>query len=239
VVTVASERQPSQRPRAGRLALLLAVPVSSIALCIALVAYLLWPRWPSPPIALDAPSLPITVGGTLFNVPPAAIRIAVQRHPGAQERIDLAFLWPSLLPDPANKPANSAANAGNPLDRIFVTIADADGGLAPEERARALYPRYLVKTPSPGPGGLFVRAFGSGTPYHGEDLLYEPPVPQGFVVRCTSTQGLALGTCLSERRLGGADLTFRVPRDWLDQWREVASGIERLLASLRPADKPS
>ena len=48
----------------------------------AFVAYMLWPTWPNAPIAADAPAIPITVAGVLFNVPPAAIRAEVQRHPG-------------------------------------------------------------------------------------------------------------------------------------------------------------
>ena len=47
---------------------------------------------------LDAPAIPITVANVLFDVPPAAIRAAVQRHPGPHERVDLAFIWPSLTP---------------------------------------------------------------------------------------------------------------------------------------------
>ena len=69
------------------------------------IAYVLWPRWPTPPIAPDAPALPITVAGVAFNVPPAAIRVPVQRRPGTHERVDLVFLWPSLEPpDPNAKP---------------------------------------------------------------------------------------------------------------------------------------
>jgi hypothetical protein len=44
----------------------------------------------------------VTVAGILFNLPPAAIRAAVQRHPGTHERIDLVFLWPSLSPPPTD-----------------------------------------------------------------------------------------------------------------------------------------
>src|ERR1700751_8118 len=50
---------------------------------IALVAHLLWPTW-----TLEGSSmperLPVSVGGTLFNVPAAAIRMKIQRHSGAQ-----------------------------------------------------------------------------------------------------------------------------------------------------------
>ncbi|WP_283810404.1 hypothetical protein [Bradyrhizobium guangdongense] len=39
--------------------------------------------------------------------------------------------------------------------------------------------------------------------------------------------------CLTERRIGGADLTFRFPRSWLGNWREVAEAMEKLTAQLR------
>jgi len=52
------------------------------------VVYVLWPRWPGPPVGADAPALPITIAGVTFNVPPAAIRVPVQRRPGAQERLE-------------------------------------------------------------------------------------------------------------------------------------------------------
>ncbi len=220
-----------RRPKA-RLLLPLVVLAGFATLATAVVAYLLWPRWPGAAVRLDAPALPITVGGTTFNVPPAAIRMPVQRHPGAQERVDLGFLWPSLLPpDPASKP--TAGTVANPFDRIFITIADPDGELAPEDRLKTIYPRYLEKEPSSGPEGLLVLAFRAGTPYQGEDLIYDPSAPERFAVRCTRTQGPALGTCLSERRIGGADVTVRVLRDWLEDWHAVAGGIDKLLAGLR------
>jgi hypothetical protein len=43
------------------------------------------------------------------------------------------------------------------------------------------------------------------------------------------------GMCLSERRIGGADLTFRFPRSWLSQWRDVADAMDRLAAQLHGA----
>ena len=95
------------RRRAGH-GLFMAPLVVVIALAvgaIAVIGYLLWPRWPGAAIAPDAPAFPITVAGVAFNVPPAAIRVKVQRRPGAHERVDLVFLWPSLEPpDPNAKP---------------------------------------------------------------------------------------------------------------------------------------
>jgi hypothetical protein len=73
----------------------------------AFISYALWPTWPSDPVALDAPALPITVAGVLFELPPAAIRETVQRHPGQHERVDLAFAWPSLGPPLTTNPTEN------------------------------------------------------------------------------------------------------------------------------------
>ena len=100
------------------------------------VSFVLWPTWPSGPIPLNAPALPVTVANVLFDIPPAAIRAAVQRHAGPAERIDLAFMWPSLTPpQPAGKDAPPAANDDAPGSdqRLFVTIARLGSVLPPNE----------------------------------------------------------------------------------------------------------
>jgi hypothetical protein len=221
----------------------LAVFAAIVLLAFAYIGYVLWPRWPGPPVGPDAPALPITVAGVTFNVPPAAIRVPVQRRPGAHERVDLAFVWPSLAtPDPnAKPPAPAPGTVPTPaqtLERVFVTIAAAGDTLDPADRILKIYPRYAVSEAEPGPGGLTVLAFREGTPYQGEDLIYDASAP-GFLVRCTRNgPGPTPGTCLYERRIDAADLVVRFPRDWLGDWRMVAGKLDRLIASLRPAAKP-
>src|SRR5437763_610166 len=208
--------------------------VALIVLAAAFVALVLWPRWPGTAVAPDAPTLPITVGGVLFNLPPAAIRMPMQRHAGAQERIDLAFLWPSLEPpDAAAKPA--PAEAAPPIDRLFITIAPRSIALAPAERVKSIYPRYLADTQFDGPDGLKVISFRDGTPYQGEDLFFDPAAQPGFLVRCSRPGAAGTpGMCLYERRIDGADLTLRFPSDCLTGWRAVNAGIEKLLTKLKP-----
>ena len=64
----------------------------------------------------------------------------------------------------------------------------------------------------------------------------EVTAPASFLVRCSRPTATDLpGMCLSERRIGGADVTVRFPRDWLADWRKVAEGVERLIAGIRPA----
>ena len=75
-----------------------------------------------------------------------------------------------------------------------------------------------------------MRAFRDGTPYGGEDLF--AAISPSLNARCTRDAATP-GMCLAERRVDGADLTFRFPRSWLSQWRDVASAMERLTAQLR------
>jgi hypothetical protein len=204
------------------------------ASAIALVVYLLWPTW-----GVDASSsparLPVSIGGTLFNVPTAAIRMKIQRHSGPQERIDLAFTYPSLEPPEAPKRVKVDTvedEAIQPIDRIFLSIAAHHDTLAPDIRVRTIYPRYLEQASTPGGDGLTVRAFRDGTPYGGEDLFFANT--PNLTARCTR-DATTPGMCLSERRIDGADLVFRFPRTWLSQWREVANAMDRLTAQLHGA----
>ena len=173
------------------------------------------------------------VAGVAFNVEPAAVRMAVQRRPGAQARVDLAYLWPSLTPpDPARKPTLGAPV--DPNTRLFVTIAAGDSTLPLIERVQTIYPRYLAPQPAAGPDGLTLRDFRDGTPYQGEELVFETATPEHFLARCSRRGVVNSGTCLLERRIGDADITLRFPRDWLSDWKGVASGIDRLIARLHP-----
>jgi hypothetical protein len=197
------------------------------------VAYVLWPRWPQAQIALDAPALPIVIAGVTFTIEPAAIREAIQRKAGTQERVDMSYLWPSLAPpDPSVKP--TVGNPVNPNERLFVAIASGDTTLPLIERVNDIYPRYLVPEPAAGPDGLTMRGFRDGTPYQGEALVFEQASPEHFLARCSNKGVTNSGTCLLERRIGKADITFRFPRDWLSDWKKVAAGIDRLQARLHP-----
>ena len=108
-----------------------------VLLAAVYVAYILWPRWQQGPVSLNAPSLPIVVSSVTFNVEPAAIRVGVQRRPGVQQRVDLSYLWPSLVPpDPAVKPTVGAPI--DPNDRLFVTLSACDATLPLIERVQTI-----------------------------------------------------------------------------------------------------
>ena len=224
--------RPHSRQRAS--GGLLAVPVAAIVLaCVAAlvyVTYVMRPRLEFAAAALDAPALPIVVADSLFRVPPRAIRIALQRRSGTQERLDLVFFWPAFTPAANPTDEDLAAAAG----RIFVTIAPNDGTLTPVERLKTIYPRYLGQSVAGGPEGLKAIAFLDDTPYQGEDLLFDPAAPDRFLVRCTHDKGVATGNCLYECAVGKTVIILRFPRTLLAQWRDVVAGADRLLAQLQP-----
>src|SRR3569623_1590576 len=183
-----ASRPPRRRRGHNPLAAPLALFLIAGAAATCYVGYLLWPRWPDAPVALDAPAIPVVVAGSAFNIEPAAIRNRVQRHPGSQERVDLAYVWPSLTPpDAADKAAEPGAPV-QPIERLFVTIEGADG-MPPIERAEAVYPRYLVAEPVAGPQGLAPRRL-SPRPYRPRASPSSSAAPRRGAGRC---------------RIGGAD----------------------------------
>ena len=175
-------------------------------------------------------------------MPPAAIRAKVQRQPGQHERIDLVYAWPELSPPkkavredrPIDEENATVVLAEAENDRLFVTIVGLAGVLPPLERLRTIYPRYVAALVTAGPDGLAILPFRSGTPYDGEDLVYAVTSPERFFARCTRPTGAVPGTCISERALDGAQIGIRFPRDWLNNWRDVAAGFDRLTARLHP-----
>ncbi len=221
--------------RAHRDHVLPIVAAGAIATCaIAVVAYLLWPTWDAE--ASNGPDrLPVSVGGTLFNVPVKAIRMKIQRHSGPQERIDLSFAYPSLDVPEAPKRVSAETveeQAMQPIDRIFVSIAANRDAPPPDELVNSIYPRYFDPAAPVTQDGLTMHAFRDGTPYSGEDLFVaEAPGLSASCTRDAATPGM----CLSERRIDGADLTFRFPRNWLAQWRDLANAMERLTVQLHGA----
>ena len=244
-----SGRQTKARAEPGHWRRIFTLPFLGLVLLAAaaggIVSYLLWPTFPNTPADLDAPSIPVTIGGVLFNVPPRAIREKVQRHPGQQERIDLAFDWPSLSPPQSDEidrtkplnPENAAAQAGEKEGkRLFVTIAPLGAVLPPLERLRTIYPRFVETQATAGADGLAILPFRAGTPYQGEDLIYVGSNPEQFYARCTRASRAVPGTCMQERAIGNDVVTLRFPRDWLSDWRSVGASFDRLIAQLHPGN---
>lgn len=223
---------PTTRPRRQRrhshlVPILFGVGLAAPA--VAVVAYLLWPTWQSQKPG-DPDRIPVSVGSTLFNVPTHAFRRKVQKQSGPQERVDLSFVYPSLQASqaPRHVTVETFDEGLQPIDRIFLSVEAHHNAMSPDTRLRTIYPLY-VDQPKPSADGLTMQPFREFTPYASEDLaLGSAP---NLVARCTR-DGATPGMCMSERRVGGADLIFRFPRAWLDDWRQIGNAMDRLTAEL-------
>lgn len=229
MLTARGVRRSWRRQRRRGHLLPIAIALTMAVGAVWLVGYLLWPTYQE---AASLPQrIPVSIGGTVFNVPERAFRIKVQKHSGPQERVDLSYNYPSLQPpEPRKHVTADEVEDGRPsIDRIFISIASHGAALAPDLRINTIYPRYLEPTATPAQDGLTMRPFREASPYAGEDLYFANA--PALVARCTR-DGDTPGMCLSERRVEGADLTFRFPRQWLTAWRDVAGAIDQLTAQL-------
>ncbi len=105
------------------------------------------------------PPLPIMIAGAAFNIEPAAIRIPVQRRAGTLNRVDLAYLWPSLVPpDPSIKIVDGAPV--DPNERLFATIQASDGTMPINERVQT----HLSALPRPRDSAARRRADAAAVP---------------------------------------------------------------------------
>ena len=112
--------------------------------------------------------------------------VAPCRHARAHRpRLSLAFADAAAGRYQGRQPAakaeqDAAAPPANASDRLFVTIAALGAVLAPAERLRSIYPRYVEAQATAGPDGLAFLPFRAGTPYLGEDLVYLGEQPEQF-----------------------------------------------------------
>ena len=111
--------------------------------------------------------------------PPSAS--PVQRRPGAQERSISCSCGPRSsrpIQPRSRRRRRRALPAPAPTNRAHVH--DHRGRrrhAAPAERVRTIYPRYAAAEAVAGPDGLACSPFRDGTPYQGEDLIYDPAGP--------------------------------------------------------------
>ena len=55
------------------------------------------------------------------------------------------------------------------------------------------------------------------------------------MVRCSRNgPGATPGIYPQIRHIGDAEVTVRFPRDWLEDWRAVSNGIDKLIGNFRP-----
>ena len=200
---------------------------------IALVAYLLWPTWGAGRFQRSGAAAGQRRRHAVQRADRGDAPMKIQRHSGPQERVDLGFVYPSLEPPERAEACQrrTVEDTVQPIDRIFLSIAAHHDSLAPDI-ARPHHLSALSRSDLDAGRG---RLDDARVPRR--HALWQRRSVLGrrrpSLTRAARAMRATPGMCLSERRIDGADLTFRFPRSWLAQWRDVAGAMERLTAQMR------
>lgn len=153
-------------------------------------------------------------------------RIKVQRDwlldavtSGDRHRISLRMPLASLIP----------TDLADPESFVSLVFTTSDRSLAPSERVKMLYARFLSSEAAQAPGGLIRRQFRDATPYEGETLFLSPPEGRAFAARCpTESNPKIQATCYAEIRHAGFDIQIQLARRDLALWDKLVARIREL-----------
>ena len=160
----------------------------------------------------------------ITRAPPDPGGPAAAAWPGEAAGTSFSVAWPALA---------GHLSAGEPAEPVFVSIRRADPALAPADRPAVLYGRFVSVEASAGAGGLIRRRFRDGSPFEGEDLFVAPPDGRAFWARCPTPARAAgaPGRCLTEMRLGDADVQIRFSPALLPRWETLRAALRERFAT--------
>lgn len=178
------------------------------------------------------------IGDAMLAYPRAYARNQSGATTDRLERLDLAATFPDFRPAADVRGVSSNESLAERTARtIFVVVAPDDRSLDPAERPAKLYAPFLDPVGFAKPSGLVARRFQDSSPYQGEELFMTPPEGRAFWARCPApdakTASDPAGSCLTEMRLDGLNLTVRFDPSLLPEWERLRGGVATLLAGMR------
>ncbi len=197
-----------------------------LGIAVAIIAAIVW-RLSDPvesEVITEPKILRSTIGGQQFFIPGNMFRFRVQRKNRNPERVDLFFRWPEL--EGFTKFNAATFEKADARELIFLTIESKDSILAPEDRLRTIYKRFL-SAPLTAPDGLLGKKFLDGSGYDGEELFYQEGGPQPFIARCIAEDTPDIpSTCLREIKMGPKTyMIYSFRRQYLRDWRSLDEAI--------------
>lgn len=182
------------------------------------------------PTTSPAP-LRIEIGGRPLTVPANTVRFTEQRRPGSHPSIDLAVTWPEL----DGRTEATAARFDTPTyapDILYLSIRPRQDAWDSAARLAAVYARFFVGEPWPGPAGLQGRRLSPKSGYADEIVYHEPGAVRPFVTRCFPlTAGEPPKMCLRDVVHGNLLVSLRFPEELLERWREIDAALDTRLAA--------
>lgn len=192
---------------------------------------------PAPTTRTDPVSL--QVGSLKLKVPANYIAYRSARQGGARKDVALSTLLPDFRGYSAGEAEAFADNsADSPI--IYILIRQERLNLGEAERLKRIYLNYVTDPAGKsGPFGLTQYAFRDDSGYRGEDLLVGQRHGALVVMRCWRySQNAPSPGCLRDQRLApNVAMTYRFKRANLGQWREIAAGVDSLIAGFKKRAK--
>jgi hypothetical protein len=173
------------------------------------------------------------VRGVTFAIPANFIETSAARAGGDQDSITIAALFPSFR---GYSDADARLFTGNAPDSpvIHLLLRGDPNNLAPEARLARLYRPYITDAKgTAGPFGLTQYGFRKDSGYEQNDLFAGQGEKGLLLLLCErASSALPSPNCIVMDRPMAASLSFsyRFKRAYLSRWREMASGVNQLIA---------
>jgi hypothetical protein len=181
----------------------------------------------------DVRSVSLSVRGVQFQIPGNYLEARASRRGDDPDLISLS----ALLPDMRGYSAQDAGSfLSNPADSPVVHLvlrADTNSLSAADRLARIYRPYFAGSDGTPDQFGLTRYTFRDGTGYERNDLYAGGGGAGPLLLLCERpAQDLPSPNCLAIDRpvAPGVNLSYRFKRSQLSHWREIATGVDMLVA---------
>lgn len=175
----------------------------------------------------------LSVNGHKFHIPANYLEFQSERQGGERKAIALFALLPDMS-GWSNWEAQTFAGNAASSPVIFLLIRDERLNLTESDRLRRVYLGYVVDPHGePGPAGLRQYAFREDSGYHNEDLFVGDTAKGPIVMICARfAANVSSPGCLRDMLIApNVSLSYRFKRSHLEEWREIANGVDRLIDS--------
>lgn len=188
---------------------------------------------PTPTSRTDAVS--VSVNGAAFTIPANYMIYSSARSGGTRKDLSLWAIYPSFH---GYTDWESSTFSGNSADSpvIYMLIREDRFNINEQARLQRIYLNYVVSPAGkPGPFGLTQYTFRDDSGYRKEDLFVGQTDKGVVVLRCVRlSQDVPSPSCLRDERIGkNTALSYRFKRTHLADWRDIAAGVDTLVASFR------
>lgn len=183
----------------------------------------------------DTTRYEIAIGSDVVAAPANMIRQPRARRDGVASRLDLYLRWPEM--DGYSEPARDDFNNKNGVRRlIFLSFEPRTMSRDMSGRWEPIYRGLVSATGKAGPAGIVLHDFTAKSGYADETLaVADQPGGPPFVARCLAGPSAATSLAPCERDIAVGDamsLTYRFPREQLQDWPNLEAAVRRAADSL-------